>query len=253
MYDIPGVTKSGIIKIVMITVIGFVAVFFTLYKAGLSVARLVESLIIGIISIFLVLYIIILTISALTKRPDPSGTTSLYGKRALLLMRIFSLACMAVLLFMAYDIIIPASKITTAVILAKSKTRQGDRRIVLLEDGVRRERAVTRTEFLMLAKEDTLSIKKSMFFENWKQALIIRNGKVVGRMQHLDNLAMAGFGVLLFIPLLSFLMGDQETAFLFIRRNQFILFIIIPIIELVAVLLLVHLLLVRLGVQINSL
>lgn len=227
-----GVTRSGLVLIGIMTGLGATAVFFVLFKAGLSVKQLIEAFAIGLLSLGMVLYIIVTTVGLLRPREG----AQLFSRRRRILLQLFAIPSLALVLLMGYDAMSSSLADGNATVLGKSEDLDGNPYLVISEGGRRQEHDVSAWVYGMVKKGDRVRFKRSRIFENWREVVILREGKRVLGYRGMGDIAMMLVGLLFAVPLVSFLIPWSGPLPPLLASHPLLLLIVVPILEIIVIL-----------------
>ena len=249
-------TKAGAIRIVVIAFVLFLGVFYFLRKNGAEFNDLNGLFIASAIGlIFVILFMVIMALFVRRNYYEtPMGKSQVqtvskdnllnvsnnnlqnFQKFGLMLFRWFAIPSIALIFLMAYDFIAPAVSIEKSLVLEKKETGKGppNLRVQPLKSKYWYDAEANRPLFDATRNGDTLVIHKSRFFGNWKEVDVIQEGHSLQTFHGISNWSMMLVGCLFLAPILSFFLSNDRPIMKWVDNNQMVIWIIIPIMEILA-------------------
>lgn len=268
-------TKAGVIRIIVIALALLLGVFYFLRKNGVESGDLKGLFIVSAIGIIFI--ILIMIIMALFVRRNyyetPMGKSTappiskdnllnvsndnlqILQKYGLVIFRWFAIPSIALTFLMVYDFILPATKVEKALVLQKIKKRTGPTargvtyivRVEPLGSKHWYDAEANRSLFETTQNGDTLIINKSKFFGNWKDVEIIHNNQSVEILHGISDWSLSFLGLLFLAPILIFFLSNNKQAPKWIDNYQMIIWIAVPIMEILAMVLWIRFIMVWTG------
>ena len=263
-------TIAGAIRIILIALILLLGVFYFLRKNGVEPNGLNGLYIVSAIGvIFVILFSIITGMfvrrnyyeASIGKNQTPqiskdnllnvsNDNLQTLQKYGLIIYRWFAIPTIALIFLMAYDFITPAMSIERSIVLEKKEMRKGPPNIRVLPLGSKDwyDAEVNRSLFEAVQNNDTLVIKKSKFFGNWKDVDVVRNGRSLQTIHGISDWSMTFVGFLFLVPIFSFFLSNDRPMLKWVDNNQAVIWIVIPIMEILSMVLWIRFIMVWMGI-----
>ena len=205
------------------------------YASEMMTAKLMEIFVIGAACFILVGYAIAVGVRFRRTEGALEGKP-VFGRRTVLLLRLFALPCLALVLVMWYDLAVPPMNDGMATVLGKYKDKKMKPRLKISEYGIERSHEIGRREYRIIQQGDTLRFTRSKIFKNWRDVSVIRNEKMILEYNSRDDLGMLLMALILAVPFLSFFMPVSGPAPPWVRARQLEILAVVPVIEFLVIL-----------------
>jgi len=228
------VTCTGLSLIGVLALMGYLAVFYFLSKAGIPTAELIQIFVVSVAGLVLVGYAIAVGLRSRQAAEIPVDKP-VFSRRTVLLLRLFALPCLALVFVMMYDLAAPSMNDGKAVVLSKYKGAKGSPRVKISEYGIERSHEIGRREYRIIQQGDTLRFTRSKIFKNWRDVSVTRNDKKILEFNSRDDLGMLVVSLILAVPILSFFIPISGPAPTWVKGRELMILVVVPTIEFIVI------------------
>ena len=207
-------TKAGAIRMVLIAVVLLSGFFWFLRRNGTESSDFIGLFIASVVGvIFIVLFMVIMVLFVrrnyyATQTENQSAEDSKNNllnvssnrlgalqKFGIVVFRWLAIPSAALVFLMVCDFAMSATNVEKVVVLAKKQTRNGrDLRVQTLGSKDWYDAEANKPLFRAVENGDTLVIKKSKFFGDWKDVDVIRDGHTIQTLHSISDRALTLVG-----------------------------------------------------------